>query len=233
MIDSWDKVTYAQFLDLRPGQDTATVLSILFGKPVDQVRKMNLDLDTTLQKLSFISEPIPQKNVGKEDLEKEAVGRYEDMRLYTNQFKEVVDFELFPVIFATYMQKEYDSDTVDDLIPQVKAMPCGEVLGTVNHYLKEQERIDQKWTDAFPKIAYKADEVNSGFKALGDFFGFAHTLFYVESQCPYKRDELVKWSVAEFKYYLLYLARKSEATEKYSLAQAAKVTAQRGKTRGR
>lgn len=224
--DSWESVTFAQFMRIQPGMAVTEILSILLNKPENEVMTMNLDLEAALKRLSFLNDTITQTVSGPDDIELEAVGRYEDMRLYTKQFKgDATDFQHYPVIFATYWQRPYHAETVDGLIKYVEQKPCGVVLGTVQHYLKQIERIEEKWKKLFPQGGYTPEQINAGYQQMDEFFGFFGTLLYMEESTKYSRDDLLKWTVAEFKYNLLYLARRNEAGKKYSDAQSEKMRA--------
>lgn len=82
-------------------------------------------------------------------------------------------------------------------------------------YLGEVKRVEESYALRFPKFEYTPQQVQAGYAKLDQSFGFARTLRYLESQTPYKRDELVRWSVAEFKYELLQIAWDNFTERKY------------------
>lgn len=207
------------------------LLSILLEKPEAEVMTMKLDLDQAFKTLTFLDTLVPQSIAKELNLEALTIGQYEDMRLYVKQMKGTAeDFKHYPVIFATYYQSPYNAETVDLLIPEVEQMPCGLVLGTVQYYLKEMERIEAKWSELFPKDGYTGEQQAAGFPQLAEYFGHYGSLIFAERNSKWSRDEWALRSVAEFKYFLLYLAREQQAHKKYSEGQAAKV---RAKTKGK
>ena len=221
--DSWDKVAFGQFLRIQPGMPVATILAILWDKTLDEVNSMRFDVGEVLKTLAFLDEPVPQ--VSREtNLETVTVDRYEDLKYLMTDLKGTADdFAKYPAIYATFEQAVYDEKTVDQWIPIAEKLPCGQVLGSVIHYMREVERIEDKWGKLFPKSGYSAEQIAAGYKQVDEYFKFYGTLMFMESSLPFKREELLKWTVADFKYNLLYLAWKGEAAKKYSEGQAAKV----------
>lgn len=229
--DSWDHVNFEQFRGIVPGSPVTQILAVLLNKPESEVLLMDLNISEAFEKLAFLDTPVPQSVITKEsddqplNLEAESIAQYEDMRLYAKQMKGPIeapipeDFAHYPVIFATYFQKPYDSDTVDKLIPDVEQMPCGPVIGTVQYYLKEMKRIDEKWAALFPTDDYTADQKAAGFPQMAEFFGHYGSLLFAERNSKWSRDEWCTKSVAEFKYFMLYLSREGKANKAYSDGQ--------------
>lgn len=221
--DSWDKVTFSQFLRLKPGIRVTELMSVLLDKPEEEILTMTLDLDQAFKTLAFMDSPVPVTVAAELNLETLSIGQYEDMRLYVKQMKGTAeDFDHYPVIYATYWQNPYDSDTVDELIKYVNQKPCGLVLGTVQYYLKEMERIETKWGKMFPNEGYTQEQQNAGFPQLAEYFGHFGSLVFAERNSKWSRDEWSRKTVTEFKYFMLYLAREQQAQKKYSDGQAAR-----------
>lgn len=224
--DSWASVTFSQFRRIVPGSPVTQILAVLLNKPESEVLLMDLNISEAFERLAFLDTPVPQSIITKAsdgqplNLEAESIAQYEDMRLYAKQMKgEAEDFAHYPVIFATYFQRPYDADTVDTLIPSVEQMPCGVVIGTVQYYLKEMKRIDEKWAALFPTDDYTADQKAAGFPQLSEFFGHYGSLLFAERNSKWSRDEWCTKSVAEFKYFMLYLSREGKANKAYSDGQ--------------
>lgn len=214
--DSWAKVSFSQFMRIQPTMKVTEILSVLLEQAEEYVLTMDLDLEKAFQTLQFLNEPIPQ-TASTLNLEVLSLAQYEDMRSYVKQMKGTADdFQHYPVIFATYYQKPYDADTVDALIPEVERMPAGIVLGHVQHYMKEMNRIEEKWNGLFPKEGYTADQQAAGFPQLAEFFGLYGSLIFAERNSKWTRDEWLEKSVADFKLFMLYLAREGESQKKYS-----------------
>lgn len=219
--DSWGKVTFSQFMRIKPGMRVTELLSILLEKPEEEVMTMHMDLEQAFKTMAFLDEPIPQTVAAELNLEALSIGQYEDMRLYVKQLKGTAeDFQHYPVIYATYWQNPYDGETVDELIKYVNMKPCGLVLGTVQYYLKEMERIEAKWAPLFPKEGYSQEQQAAGFPQLAEYFGHFGSLIFAERNSRWSRDEWSKKSVTEFKYFMLYLSREQQAQKKYSEGQA-------------
>lgn len=221
--DSWAKVNFGQFLKIQPGSPLVDILAILLDKPASEVATMRFDVEDAMRKLAFLETPVPQ--VSREtNLEETTVDRYEDLKFITKDFKGTAeDFKQYPAIYAIFMDPVYDGDTADRHIGEVEKLPCGQVLGSVIHYIKEIDRIEEKWGKLFPKSGYSAEQIAAGYKQIDEYFKFYGTIQFMEASLPYNREQLLKWKVADFKYNLLYLAWKNEAAKKYSEGQAAKV----------
>lgn len=215
---TWADVNFRKFLLIKPGMPALDIIAILEDKTREQVGAERRDLERDLARMLFLNEPIPQTvwSGAPADLEQETIGQYED-------FKATIkpdDLTPYPELYATFVTKDYDDKTTDKFKNMVAHLPCGQVIGTVNHYLKEVERIEAKWSPLYPKDGYTTEQRAAGFDQLAETFKFAGTVYYIESQCPFNRDEIVKWTVGHFKYYLLYLSRRSEVEKKYAEIQA-------------
>lgn len=234
--DGWDKVNFSQFMAAKPGMTVTELLAVFLEKPAVEVAAMRIDLEDAFKKLAFLDQPVVQSidPNAPQDLEVTTIGQYEDMRLYVRQMKGTPeDFVHYPVIFATYWQNPYIASTVDGLIKYVNRKPCGVVLGTVQHYLKEMERIDAKWAKLFPKDGYTAEQKAAGFPQLDEFFGHYRSLLFAEKNSKWDRDTWSGKTVTEFKYFMLHLALEGQAAKKHADGQAAKVRAQTPRGGGR
>lgn len=86
--------------------------------------------------------------------------------------------------------------------------------GPGKFYCMEVRRIEDNASADLPKSGYTPEQIEAGFDKLAKAFGFYSTLLFMESSTPYKRDELLKWTVNEFKFNLKYLAWKSHMDNK-------------------
>lgn len=88
--------------------------------------------------------------------------------------------------------------------------------GNRKFYRYEVDRIESFYQSQYPKsTGYTTQEIEAGFESLAKQFGFFHTLLFMEAQTPYNRDQLEKWTVAEFKNNLLYLAHHGKVMKRY------------------
>ncbi len=237
--DSWAKVNFSQFLRVKPGMPVVELLSILLEKTAQEVESMKLDLAQAFKTLSFLDSKVEQSVSphAPKNLEQETIGQFEDVRLYAKQMKgDVDDFKHYPVIYATYMFHVESLDVhlvekIEQQIPSVELLPCGLVIGTVQHYLKEMERIDEYWGKLFPKDGYTGEQQAAGFPQIDEFFGHFGALVHAEKNSKWSRDEWSCRTVTEFKYFMLYLSKVGEAQKKYSEAEAAKIRAKTAKRR--
>ena len=83
-------------------------------------------------------------------------------------------------------------------------------------YLSEVDRIEREHAAQLPPGGYNSAQMEAGFDKLAKSFGFSHTLRYLEEITPFKRSELLEWSIGEFKYELRYWAWKNHTEKKYS-----------------
>jgi hypothetical protein len=70
--------------------------------------------------------------------------------------------------------------------------------GRRKFYLSEVDRIESARVKNLPKGEYTDAQTQAGFPKLARTFGFLYTLRYMEKVTPYKRHELLDWTVAEF-----------------------------------
>ncbi len=98
-------------------------------------------------------------------------------------------------------------------------------------YLNEADRIERERIANLPKGGYSDAQIEAGFERLQRTFGFLGTLLYMEKETPYKRHELLLWSVAEFNTNFAYLAWHGHFMEKYAEIQKRKqeLKAKRGR----
>ena len=83
-------------------------------------------------------------------------------------------------------------------------------------YIGEVDRIEQSFASRSPKTTLTDQEIEAGYDRLAKSFGFYRTLLFMEKKTPYKRDELLKWTVQQFKHNLLFLSWESYTDQKYS-----------------
>lgn len=87
--------------------------------------------------------------------------------------------------------------------------------GCGKFYVSEYSRIEKHHADNLPKRGYTADQIEAGFERLGKVFGIYGTLLFVEKNTPFTREEILKWTVAEFKHNLRYIAWCNETEQRY------------------
>ena len=86
--------------------------------------------------------------------------------------------------------------------------------GCGKFYITEVNRIEDKWAKEYPKTQLTSEELEAGYGRLSKTFGFYRTLLFMEKATPFNRNELLKWSVLDFKYNHLYLSWESYTGEK-------------------
>lgn len=87
--------------------------------------------------------------------------------------------------------------------------------GRRKFYLDEVGRIEEEREKTLPRSGYTDAQIEAGFKRLAEQAGFLATLRFMEKSTPYKRDELLKWTVAEFYVEFWYIAWENHMTKKY------------------
>src|SRR5690606_13993286 len=87
--------------------------------------------------------------------------------------------------------------------------------GSRKFYFSEVDRIETRDKSRFPPTNLTAEEINAGFQNIANAFGFYGTLLYMESETGHRREELLKWSVNEFRYNLIYLSHCQKANKEY------------------
>lgn len=88
--------------------------------------------------------------------------------------------------------------------------------GNRKFYVTEIDRIEQSWAVKAPKSKLTAEEIEAGYERLAKSFGFYRTLLFMEKKTPFNRKELLKWSVSEFKYNLLFLSWENHTEAEYN-----------------
>src|SRR5438309_800558 len=88
-------------------------------------------------------------------------------------------------------------------------------LGRGKFYIGEVSRIESWHSENLPPSGYTPEQIEAGFERLANKFDFYHTLLYMEKVTPYKRTELLEWSVMDFKFNLRYLAWQGWTNEQY------------------
>lgn len=88
--------------------------------------------------------------------------------------------------------------------------------GCGKFYSSEYTRIEKHHSDNSPKRGYTPEQVEAGYEAMGRVFGSYSTLLFLEKNTPYKRDEIYRWTVAEVKHNLRYIAWENETAMKHS-----------------
>ena len=79
----------------------------------------------------------------------------------------------------------------------------------------ETDTIDNEISSQIPKSNYTTEQIQAGYENLAKSYGFFHTLLYMEAKTPYKRHELIKWTVNEFYHNFVYLARAAKVEMNY------------------
>ena len=87
--------------------------------------------------------------------------------------------------------------------------------GRWKFYIGEVDRIESARVKNLPKSEYTDAQIQAGFEKLASKFGFFGTLLFMEKETPYKRHELLNWTVAEFYTNFAYIAWHNHMTKKY------------------
>ena len=87
--------------------------------------------------------------------------------------------------------------------------------GSGKFYVTEINRIEGEHKANLPPGGYTPQQIQAGYDRLGKTFGFYRTLLFMEKQTPYKRHELLNWTVAEFMFNLRYISWENETEKKY------------------
>ena len=87
--------------------------------------------------------------------------------------------------------------------------------GCRGFYAGEIDRIETARLVTLPHSAYTDSQIQAGFERLARVYGFYGTLLFMEKSTPYRRDELVRWTVAEFNTNFAYIANHNFIMEKY------------------
>lgn len=82
-------------------------------------------------------------------------------------------------------------------------------------YTAEVLKIEEVRIKNLPKSNYTDSQIEAGFEKLQRTFGFFSTLLYMEKETPYKRDEILNWTVAEFNTNFAYIAWHNHIMGKY------------------
>lgn len=151
ITDSWDKMTFAQYLRiLKLKDDTVELISILSSLDYDTVKKANISgMDNMLYMASFINTPpvfdyenvthigphkLPLNSKGVFDIQFESLPQFEDMRqVFTKLEKGVyAHTEAYATYCAIYAQKlrdgEYDGDKALAMVPEVMTYPASHII---------------------------------------------------------------------------------------------------------
>lgn len=89
-------------------------------------------------------------------------------------------------------------------------------LGYRKFYIAEVGRLTDRQKDNLPEFSYTAEEIEAGFEKINKAFGFSSTLRNLEAKTPYKRSELLTWSVYDFHAEIAYFAWEADAQKKYN-----------------
>lgn len=82
-------------------------------------------------------------------------------------------------------------------------------------YSIEVNRIEGERVRNLPKGGYTDAQIQAGFEKLARTFGFLGTLRLMEKETPYRRDELLKWTVAEFYTNFAMIAWENQMNKNY------------------
>lgn len=82
-------------------------------------------------------------------------------------------------------------------------------------YLSEVDRVESARIANLPKSEYTDAQIQAGFEKLARAYGFFGTLLYMEKETPYRRHELLEWTVAEFYTNFAYIAWQNHLSKKY------------------
>ena len=88
--------------------------------------------------------------------------------------------------------------------------------GRGKFYVSEVGRIEQAHAANLPPSGYTDQQIEAGYEKLAKSFGFYATLLFMEKQTPYTRDQLLGWTVRDFKFNLRYISWKGHVDEAYA-----------------
>ncbi len=89
-------------------------------------------------------------------------------------------------------------------------------LGSGKFYVSEVGRIEQNHAANLPPTGYTDEQIQAGYEKLAKSFGFYSTLLFMEKQTPFTRDQLLEWTVRDFKFNLRYISWKNHIDEEYA-----------------
>lgn len=78
--------------------------------------------------------------------------------------------------------------------------------GDRKFYCSEYSRIEKHHAANSPKTGYTAEQIEAGFEKLSKAFGSYGTLLFLEKETPFKRSEILSWTVAEVKHNMRYIS---------------------------
>ena len=87
--------------------------------------------------------------------------------------------------------------------------------GCGKFYASEYSRIERHHADNTPASGFTPDQLEAGYEKLNRTFGFFGILVFLEKETSTPREKILKWSVAEFKLNLRYIAWTNEINKRY------------------
>lgn len=165
--DSWDQVTFEQFLKLAQCKsDPAKILSVFTGvKETVLIKSRIQNLGLVVQHLSFLEKPmsvvIPKKIFNykiPENLEFQSIAQYQDLEAECAKFSQKKEDEIenakrFPLMVATYCVEDYSWEAAEKLAPIFYGAPCEEVLAVGNFTLVKLVELKANTKVTYPQGA--------------------------------------------------------------------------------
>ena len=88
--------------------------------------------------------------------------------------------------------------------------------GCGKFYLSEYQRIEKHHAANSPTGGFTPEQVEAGYEKLFKVFGIYGTVLFLEKNTAIPRQEIYRWSVAEFKHNLRHIAWSNEVDRRYN-----------------
>lgn len=163
ITDSWDKMTFAQYLRiLKMKDDTVELLSIITGIEYETLKKAKIGgLPKLMYLARFVNEPpkfpenpthigkykLPLNSKGIFDVQLESLAQFEDMRQVMNGVKEGIHAhtEAYVTYCALYLQKirdgEYDGDKALKMVPELMGYPASDIISAGGFFFVKLQNL--------------------------------------------------------------------------------------------
>jgi len=186
--DSWDQITYRQFLMISKNvwslaTHTAEIISLFTGIDIEVLKKSKIEGLTTIIKLLLFLDQVPLNyaipnkiyvngywyDIPK-DLEFETIAQFEDLKGEASHFSEkpedkFTNLERWPLIVATYCVHPYSWQAAEKLAPEVFNSPCQEVLAIGNFTLVKLIESNVNTKQTFPPVVTPTNKLGLALKA--------------------------------------------------------------------
>jgi hypothetical protein len=98
-------------------------------------------------------------------------------------------------------------------------LPGSGGVGCRPFYLTEVDRLESRHRSQLPDTSYTDEEIEAGFKKVGDAFGFMGVLDYMGKETRVEETKLLKWTVYEFHQRQSLYAWRADCLRRYSEMQ--------------